>query len=219
MGQDKMSEQDSLRLIEQMIHKAKNSYHDKGIGPMLWGSVITFCSLVTFCRIQFNFKLPFDIWLLTLAAIIPQIIISSKEKRQRKVKSYNDDAMDYIWMCFGIAIFLLVHINTNLVEVLNTVFKDYRALGGKAPDFNYYDYSSAMMLLLYGMPTIITGGIMKFKPMLYGGILCWVCCVVTVYTSIKVDLLLTAPSATCAWLIPGIILWRRYKKGQTCNNV
>ena len=219
MGQDKMSEQDSLRLIEQMIHKAKNSYHDKGIGPMLWGSVITFCSLVTFCRIQFNFKLPFDIWLLTLAAIIPQIIISSKEKRQRKVKSYNDDAMDYIWMCFGIAIFLLVHINTNLVEVLNTVFKDYRALGGKAPAFNYYDYSSAMMLLLYGMPTIITGGIMKFKPMLYGGILCWVCCVVTVYTSIKVDLLLTALSATCAWLIPGIILWRRYKKGQTCNNV
>ena len=125
--------------------------------------------------------------------------------------------MDYIWLCFGISIFLLVHINANLIRVLNTVFNDYRNLGGKLPDFNFSSYSSAMMLLLYGMPTVITGAIMKFRPMLYGGILCWVCCVITVYTNIKVDLLLMALSATCAWLIPGIILWKRYKKGIACN--
>jgi hypothetical protein len=213
------SEADSLKIITEMIGKAKNSYHDKGIGPILWGSIITICSLVSFLRIQYNFKLPFDIWLLTLAAIIPQIIFSVKEKRTRKVKSYNDDAMDYIWMCFGIAIFLLIHINTNLINVLNKVFYDYRALGGKLPDFNFYSYSTSMFLLLYGMPTIITGGIMKFKPMLYGGILCWVCCIITVYTNIKVDLLLTALSAMAAWLIPGIILWMRYKKAETLANV
>jgi hypothetical protein len=217
--EDSFNEKESLRLINEMIGKAKNSYHDKGIGPILWGSVITLCSLVTFFRIQYNFKLPFDIWLLTLVAIIPQIIISAKEKRERKVKSYNDDAMDYIWMCFGISIFLLIHINGNLVAVLNKVFYDYRALGGKLPDFNYFSYSTSLFLLLYGMPTIIAGGIMKFKPMLFGGILCWVCCVITVYTDIKVDLLLTALAATGAWLIPGIILWNKYKMGKACADV
>jgi hypothetical protein len=217
MEENKMTEQESLKLISQMINKAKNSYHDKGIGPMLWGSVITVCSLITFFRVQYNLKLPFDIWLLTLAAIIPQIIIVAKERKERKVKNYNDDAMDYVWTCFGVSIFLLLHINTNLMGALNTVFDDYRKLGGKLPDFNFFSYSSSMMLLLYGMPTVITGGIMKFKPMLYGGILCWICCIITVYTNIKVDLLLTALSATCAWLIPGIILWKRYKKGIACN--
>ena len=214
-----LSETESLKIITEMIGKAKNSYHEKGIGPMLWGSVITVCSLVSFFRIRYNFKLPFDIWLLTLVAIIPQIILSVQEKRTRKVRSYNDDAMDYIWMCFGVAIFLLVHINTNLMGVLNKVFNDYKALGGELPDFIYSSFSTSMFLLLYGIPTIITGGIMKFKPMLYGGILCWTCCIITVYTNIKVDLLLTAFSAMGAWLIPGIILWIRYKKEETTKNV
>jgi hypothetical protein len=213
------TEKESLKLINEMIGKAKNSYHDKGIGPILWGSIITICSLVTFFRIQYNFKLPFDIWLLTLVAIVPQIIISVKEKKERKVKSYNDDAMDYIWLCFGLAIFLLIHINANLSDALNKVFQDYRALGGNLHEFNFSSYSTSMFLLLYGMPTIISGGIMKFKPMLFGGILCWVCCVITVYTNLKIDLLLTALSAACAWLIPGLILWKRYRKGKTCANV
>jgi hypothetical protein len=212
-----LSEKESLELIASMINKAKNSYHEKGIGPVLWGSIITLCSLVTFLQIQYDFELPFDIWLLTLFALVPQVYLSIKGKKLRKTKSYNDDAIDYVWICFGVAIFLLIHINSNLVTVLNNVFTDYRSLGGKAPDFNYFNYSSAMMLLLYGIPTVITGGIMRFKPMLYGGILCWVCCVISVYTDLKIDMLLTALAATFAWLVPGIILWRRYKKGIACN--
>ena len=52
-----MTEQESLQLIQQMINKAKNSYHEKGIGTMLWGSVITICSLVTFLRLEYDFRL------------------------------------------------------------------------------------------------------------------------------------------------------------------
>ena len=61
-----LTEKESLELISQMINKAKNSYHDSGIGPILWGSVIALCSLVTFLQIRFDFPLPFDIWYLTL---------------------------------------------------------------------------------------------------------------------------------------------------------
>ena len=32
-----MTEQESLSLISEMINKAKTSYHDSGIGPILWG--------------------------------------------------------------------------------------------------------------------------------------------------------------------------------------
>lgn len=214
-----LSERESLALITNMINKAKNSYHDKGIGPILWGCVIIICSLVSFFQLQYNFELPVDIWLLTLVALVPQIYFSIKDKKKRTSKSYNDTAMDYVWFCFGLCIFLLVHINHALVDVLNIVFTDYRNLGGKAPSFNYFNYSSAMMLLLYGIPTVITGGIKKFKPMLYGGILCWICCVISVYTELNIDMLLTALAATFAWLVPGIVLWKRYKRGQACTDV
>jgi hypothetical protein len=58
--------------------------------------------------------------------------------------------------------------------------------------------------------------------MLWGGIFCWVCCIVTIYTTIKVDLLLAAASAIMAWLIPGILIqkeYRIYKKEQAIADV
>ena len=110
MEDKNLSGKESLELITQMINKAKNSYHDTGIGAMMWGAVITICSLVRLSEIHFGYRLPFDIYLLTLAAIIPQIIISIKEKKERKVKSYDDAFIDYLWLGFGISIFLLIHI-------------------------------------------------------------------------------------------------------------
>lgn len=217
MDDKEMNEQESLRIITQMIHKAKNSFHDTGIGPILWGSVIAICSLVTFARMHYQFSLPFDIWLLTLVAIIPQIVITAREKKMRRAKSYDDSAIDYIWLAFGVGMFLLIHINAVFINRLLVVYKEYEAAVGKWPDFGLSSYSSSLMLLLYGFPTVITGAIMKFKPMLWGGIAGWVCCVLSVYTNTETDMLLTAFAALAMWLVPGIILWRKYQKKKAAH--
>jgi uncharacterized protein with PQ loop repeat len=201
MEKDKMSEEESLQLISQMINKAKNSYHDSGTGPILWGSVITLCSLVTFFRVKYQFELPFDIWLLTLIAIVPQVLIVSREKKMNKARSYDETMMDYVW----------------IIHKLNPVFKVYIDVKGGRPDFDYGSFTSSFFLLLYGLPTIITGGCRKFKPMLYGGVLCWICCIISVYTKFSLDMLLTAIAAIGAWLVPGIILRNMNKKRNTAN--
>jgi uncharacterized protein with PQ loop repeat len=173
-------------------------------------------------EIHFGYQLPFDIYLLTLVAIIPQIIISIKEKKERKVKSYDDTYMNYIWLGFGISIFLLVHINSNILNQWGSWAKEYETVTGKQASFRFYEYVSPLFLMLYGLPTFITGAACKFKPMLFGGIFCWVCCIITVYSPGKIDLLLTAASAILAWLVPGIIMekeYRLYKKQQAALNV
>ena len=81
----KLTEQESLHLITMMINKAKESYHDTGIGAIMWGAVIAICSLVRLSEVHFDYRLPFDIYLLTLVAIIPQIFI--KYKREKRTKS------------------------------------------------------------------------------------------------------------------------------------
>jgi len=185
-----LTEEESLRLIHEMISKAKGSYYDTGTGPILWGNIIKLCSLGTFAGIQFEFGFPFNNWLITLIAIIPQVIISIKEGTQRKVVRYEDVAMSYIWMAFGVSIFLLIHINSHVFASLNPIIDEYKKLKAiDSIDFGYSSYTTSMFLLLYGMPSILTGGIMKFRPMLYGGILCWICCIVSVYTDSKVYLL------------------------------
>lgn len=212
-----LTEKESLELISRMINKAKNSYHDTGIGPILWGTVISFCSLVTFFQIKYKFNLPFDIWLLTLIAIIPQVFIAIRESRINKVKGYDDKVIDTVWTCFGVSIFLLIFINTNAVQQLKPVFKTYMDVKGTGPEFNFSSFTASFFLLLYGIPTIITGVCRNMRPMLYGGIICWICCVISVYTKIEWDMILTAAAAIAAWLIPGIIIRGKFIKNRKAD--
>jgi hypothetical protein len=218
----KLTEQESLNLITMMINKAKESYHDTGIGAIMWGAVIAVCSLVRLAEIHFGYRLPFDIYLLTLVAIIPQILISIREKKERKVKSYDDPYLDYIWLGFGISIFLLILICNNIFNEWGAWTNQYTPATGKGNSYGFYEFVGPLFLMLYGMPTFITGAACKFKPMLWGGIFCWICCIIAIYTSIKIDLLLTAASAILAWLVPGVIMekeYRIYKKEQVHLNV
>lgn len=216
MKEENLDPQQSIELIEKMINKAKGGYYDTGIGPLLWGIVVSICALLTWAQLHYNFELPFDIWILTLIAIAPQIYISIKERKMRRALRYEDVAMGYIWSVYGFSIFLLIMINSNLFQHLRPLLEDYNK-NHSGHTFYLYDYTSAMFLLLYGIPTIITGGITKFKPMLWGGLFCWACCVAAVYTNIETDMLLTAAAATMAWFIPGIILRKRYLKNKACD--
>ena len=218
----KLTEQESLHLITMMINKAKESYHDTGIGAIMWGAVIAICSLVRLSEVYFEYRLPFDIYLLTLVAIIPQILISIREKKERKVKAYDDPYLDYIWLGFGISIFLLILICNNIFNEWGAWTDQYKPATGNRNSYGFYEFVGPLFLMLYGMPTFITGAACKFKPMLWGGIFCWICCIIAVYTSIKIDLLLTAVSAILAWLVPGVIMekeYRLYKKEQAQLNV
>ena len=205
-----LTEQESLALITQMIKKAKDSCHNTGITSIMWGAVIAVCSLVKLSELQFDYRFPFDIYLLALVAVIPQVFISIREKKKRKVKSYDDVFMDYLWLGFGISIFLLIFINNSLYHEIS----GYKNPAGQSAVNVLYEYISPLFLLLYGMPTFVSGVSMKFKPMIFGGILCWVCCIIAIYTPIKIDLLLTAFSAVFAWLIPGIIMEKDYRKAK-----
>ncbi len=214
MEEKQMSELESLQVISTMIQKAKTSYHDKGTGAMLWGVVITVCSLSTWAQLHYKYELPFDIWLLTVVAVVPTIILSIREGRRRKVKGYDETAMNWVWTCFGIAIFLTVHANNAVSAAFGDIKDAVEAAGGARPAIYYSDYSSAFMLMVYGIPTLVSAGIKNFKPMLIGGIVCWLSAIAVVYTDRATDMLLMALSATCAWLIPGIILYVKSRKLQ-----
>ena len=217
-----LSEKESLELIATMINKAKDSYYDTGITAIMWGALIAVCALVRLSEIQFDYKLPFDIYLLTLLAIIPQVLISIREKKERVVKSYDDVLMANLWLAFGICIFLLILAVNGMANFWMPIAHDYDKLTGKGISSGFRDFISPFFLMLYGLPTFVTGAVCKFKPMLWGGIFCWACCIITVYTPIRVDHLLTAASAIMAWLIPGILMereYRLYKKEQATLNV
>lgn len=209
-----LSQKESLELITQMINKARNSFYDTGVGAIMWGAVITIISLVKLAELSFDFELPFDIFWLSFFAIVPQIFITVRERRMRQAHSYESAATSYVWLAFGICIFLLIHINSNVFRGVSELRAEHLRLSGQESGFHFSNYVLSYFLILYGLPTFITGTICRFRPMIWGGILCWVCCVVSVYTSIRVDLLLMAVSSFFAWFVPGLILQQQYSKAK-----
>lgn len=191
MEDKNLTNEESIALITEMINRAKNSYVDSGIGPIFWGVLITFCSLFVFAELQFNFDIGFDIFILAFIGFFPQVYFTLKDKKkgEAQYRSYEGTVMNATWSTFAICILLITHYS--IVTQTNHL---------------------QMILMIYGVPTFITGVVKKFKPMLFGGIVCWICCIASCYTSIKIIMLMMALSAICAWLIPGIILRKRYLK-------
>ena len=72
-------------------------------------------------------------------------------------------------------------------------------------------------MMLYGLPTFITGGVFKFKPMIFGGLVCWILAIAALFTSFATAMLFMAVCGLVAWLIPGIILWNRYEKQKAAD--
>ena len=87
MEENKLSEEESLKIITQMINKAKADYKESGISALLWGTVITVCSIVSFLGEYLNNHSLSKIWLITFGAVIFQIIFSVQEGKKKKIQN------------------------------------------------------------------------------------------------------------------------------------
>ncbi len=221
-----MSEQESLHLITEMIQKAKASYHETGVSALLWGSTVFVAGVVTFLQMQYGFKLPFDIWLLVLLALIPQVIISSKEAKQQTFRSHHQIAVDYIWMIYGTTIFGLVIYQIFMPSATKHLTHDEgwimmkHSIHGTSADEPLTPFApsfTSVFLLIYALPTLFTGLLTRFRPMIIGASLTYVFFVVSLFTAVKYDMLLASAAALVCWFIPGIILRRKYLKSKAAN--
>lgn len=192
-----INESQSIAIIHEMIEKVKNSYIEDGIISLFWGGLVSFCSLFLYAEIKLHFSIHFDIFLLTFIALIPSVIYSIRKGKSKKYKSLNDNIQKAVWFTFFMGMVFGAWYNS-------TTHQDHIPL----------------FIFLYGMPTFITGIMYKFKPMIIGGIVAWICgfasCLITQSANV---LLLMALSAIAAWLIPGIILRRKYLRLVRRGNV
>jgi magnesium-transporting ATPase (P-type) len=171
--------------------------------------------LVQAAKIYYSFNLAFDIWWLALFALVPQVFISIKERKERKAKGWDDDIMSYVWTCFGIAIFVVNFINNVLSRELGPAVEAYRASGHSIQ--GTWSFASSYLLLVFGFPTLITGAARKQRWMLAGGIFCWVSAIVASFTPTYIDFVLMAFAAALSWLIPGLMIRSNYLKQKSGN--
>lgn len=188
---ENFSPQESLQLIDNMINKAKNRFTENGFLYLLWGWLIFICSTGHFILLQFNlFKHPEIIWTSCWLAVIFQIVYLVRKKKKEKVKTYSDGIIDSIWICFGVCMFVLSFIGSRNINGLNIY---------------------PIVLMLYAVPTFLSGVVMQFKPLRIGGIACWGLAILSTFLAPVYYFLLLAAAVLIAWIIPGYLLRKKYK--------
>jgi hypothetical protein len=226
MEEKRMTEKESLQIITEMIGKAKYSFHNSGTSAILWGSVIAVCGLVSFAELYWKFYIGFEIWLLTLVALVPQVIISIRENRKRKVVSHEEYAINAVWIVYGISIFALSFYANVVPGVTLRMMAEkgisITGLSGHSLEASYDIFLpsyGSLLLMLYAIPTLVTGIVRKFPIMTWAAILCYVFFMISCFVPTSFDMLLNGLAGIFNWLLPGLILRRRFYRQKNAVNV
>ncbi|HSK13365.1 MAG TPA: hypothetical protein VK907_09130, partial [Phnomibacter sp.] len=219
-NEQQFSEKESLRLITEMIQQAKAGYyHDSGIGPILWGTVVSIAGFMTFFTLHFNWDIEFDWWLLVLLALIPQYFISKMERSQKVVKTHVGRALDMVWLVYGISIFAILFyvqvapgMTSKFMEESNTILLRKDLISGEISEYQFGMAHSpgSLLLLMFAFPTIITGVVQRQWPMIIGALVTYLFFIISIYTRNPIDQLMMGTAGLINWLIPGLILRKKY---------
>lgn len=173
-----------------MMHRRLEVHYNASASSALsWGFSNVFIFTLTYYKeTGASLHLPFDPFLLLIIPAILQVYFYISERKERKSRSFKDEMHDYVWIAFGISILILI-LAATLAGISSVLLP--------------------LLLLLFAIPTFLTGCINKFIPLIMGGIICWVCSAICFFYKAPEVYLITAFGAFCAWVLPGLILKKR----------
>lgn len=184
---EKLTTEESLNIITEMINKAKGNVKENSVYFLLWGVVITIANLGMFTLIQLDYSRPYLVWLIALPAWGLTIYTGYRQGKRARSTSHLDRITVWLWFSFGIIIFTLVGFGKLINYQLNPV-----------------------ILLLSAVPTVVSGVIIKFRPLIIGGIVFWLMGIACFLVGGPWQFLIGAFAVTVGYLVPGFML--KYKK-------
>lgn len=185
-----MTYEESLNTIQRMITTAKENLEDDSFYFLLWGWLVFAACTVNYILLFFAPHIQGIGWLvlMPLGAVISMLYGYKQDKIQR-TQSYIDDVMKYVMISF-------------LVSLCVVLF-----FQGKLGLATY-----PMVMLVYGMWLFVSGGALKFRPMIAGGIINWILGIVSFFFPFEQQLMILALAVLLGYIIPGHMLKNKFKK-------
>lgn len=181
----------SLSVIQEMVQKTKRNFQEGSFFYLIWGwlalgAAIAEYALMEWAQVDWH---PIVWGVMGVTGGIASMVYSKKTDHKRGYTTYIDSAMKYIWLAFGAMMII------SFVVAAKTSWST----------------GYALIIACYGMGTFISGGVLKFKPLIYGGVASWILCTVALlggdmFSSFSTMLVMLMISITVSYLIPGYAL-------------
>jgi hypothetical protein len=182
-----MTGEESLRIISEMISRTKVNIRQGSFHLLFWGWLIFVCSLSVFILLNFfHVSNPWFVWYLVIPGVLVSMVYGFVTGRKERVHTYADRIYMWTWIGFIVAATILFILLSKTMAVV-----------------------TPFILLLAGYPTFVSGFIIKFRPLIFGGIAFWILALVAYFFGGNVALLATPVAVLTGYLIPGYLLKRK----------
>jgi hypothetical protein len=183
-----LSPHESLSIIRSMIDKTKHSLSDRSHYFLLWGYAVFLACSIQFALIKAGYEKHYMAWLVIPVALLAHVVLSIRDNKKEKVSTYTSEANGALWMGIGFGFMVFAFI--------------FSKIG--------WQYCFPFYILFYGLGTFVSGSLLKFKPLIIGGVICYVLAAVATFIEYDLQVLLTAISILVSYIIPGHLLRRQY---------
>ena len=193
MEKNDLTPEESFDVINKAIANFKINYRESSKVFLLWGWILTLTSISNFVLLKFVHSMqPWVLngyvilanWVLfILIGFIIMYFMVRKMNKEKKVISHVDKFIDYLWWVTAPSFFIAAFICIK---------------SGIAPP--------PLMLLVAGMATTTTALVIKFRPLIIGGMSFFIFSIATTFVTNEYLALVVGAAIICGYLIPGYML-------------
>ena len=182
-----MTGEESLKIITDMISKTKTNIRQSSFHLLLWGWLLFFCSLSEYLLSKFTgFASPWYVWYLIIPGAIVSLVYGFVKGRRETAWTYATMLYVWTWIGFMFAAVVLFIIVWNRMESV-----------------------TPLILTLAAMPTLFSGCILKFRPLIIGAATFLVMALVSRFGGPEIAPLAMPAAMLTGYLIPGYMLKRK----------
>jgi hypothetical protein len=187
-----MTGEESLKIITEMINKTKVNISQGSFHLLFWGWLIFLCSLSDYLLMRFTeFAHSYYVWFLVIPGVFVSGIYGFVNGRKAKVHTYAEMVYMWTWMGFFGAFIALFIIQSKHLE-----------------------FVGQYILLLAGFATFVSGFIIKFRPLIFGGVCFWIIAVAVSFAGPSIAPLGMPLAVITGYLIPGYMLKNKVEHDQ-----
>ena len=192
------NEQQSLEVISEMIKVSQKKLKNDGILFIIWGWIMFFNYvynyLLGFFVLTYPLKKAIDYAGVAIAIVVIAYSLYYILKQRKKVQTYVGISLRYVWFSLIACQILASMIIYNVLHVVN------------------FELQHPIFMMFIAFSTVITGGILRYRMIIFGGIIFGLLAYACSYFSLREQLILEAIAWLIAFIVPGHLLYANRKK-------
>lgn len=203
MPESRMTELESLKIIQNMIQTAKDEQKDNGVGWISWGWLLFLASALSVVNEHTHWYSQYFFWnifgICTIILSLVAVFRSNVFQKRPVVKTYTSALFQKLNIGFAITLMILI-------VALNK---------GLSPLFGF-----ALLSSLYGFWILIYGAALQFRPSLIGAYFTWVCSLAGLFVhTFEHSMILHGLGVLAGYIIPGHLAWKEFQKTKRAKDL